>query len=206
MNKKHFIITLTIFILFNIFSRIIHIFIPFHKPTDIIWHNILAVVWFVLLGILHMMILKSKSRLIFFIPLYWFVEIFRLYFITWIQHYLWTKPLYFLYDLGLPLWGGDFLLSLYNYYTDIYFLNVPVPALVMLHHIVRFVISVACIAFSSWYAFHFNIQPLHALGSLREKFKTANKKYVFSGTIAIIIILGVLYILFLSNNPTRMRL
>lgn len=206
MNKKNFIFTLIIFIIFNIFSRIIHIFIPFHKPTDIIWHNILAVVWFILLGILHMMILKSKSRLIFFIPLYWLVEISRLFFLTWIQDYYRIKPLCFLYDLGIPLWGGDYLLSLYNYYTHIYFLNVPVPALVCLHHIVRFVISVACIAFSSWYVFHLNIQPLHALSSLREKFKTVNKNYVILGTIAFIIILGAFYLIFLSYNPTGRRL
>ena len=206
MNKKHFIFTLTIFILFNIFSRILHSVIHVYKPSLIIWYNILAVIWFILLGILHMMILKSKSWLIFFIPLYWFVEIYRLFFITWIQTYSRTKPLCFLYDLSHPLWGGDFLLSLYNYYTNIYFLNVPVPTHVCLHHIVRFIISVACIAISLWYLFHFRTQLLCSLGSLREKFKDTNKKYILFITIAVIIVLSILYLIFLSNNSTRLRL
>lgn len=203
MNNRKLIFTLTIFILFNIFSRIIHIAMPYHNPTDIIWHNVLAVVWFILLGVLHVMILKSKSELIFFIPFYWLVEILRLFYLTWIQEYFRIEPLCFLYDLGIPLWGGDYLLTLYQYYTKIYFDHVP--AYLMLHHIIRLWLSVVCIAFSLWYAFHFKIAP-HSLGLLGKKIKHANKKYIFIGIISLIIILRLLYILFLSINLTGRRL
>ena len=57
MSKKNVVFGMIIFVIFNIFSRLI---IPYYPMGDIMWHNILAVIWFLLLGYLYVTIVKTR--------------------------------------------------------------------------------------------------------------------------------------------------
>lgn len=143
MNKKNVVLGMIIFIIFNIFSRLM---IPYYPMGDLVLHNVLAVIWFLLLGYLHVAIVKTNSNLVCFLPIYWIVELIRILYVTesihpsWINYSVYLKVANTIHKMLTPLWGGDYLLSLPYCYTSLITYN-DIPSFWLLHHMIRLFIS-----------------------------------------------------------------